>query len=275
MLDWIALDDLSPAGYSPPDSSQYLYEAAFHLVSAAKDYLSNLTGEDIHSNLSTLVTDCRQFLILEVKEAEEKRVKHSLDARQDKQRRERESYNQWCSDRKKQPLPPLNQKFTDYLKPIVLVAINTGMRRGELFNLEWHDIDLKEKLLTVAGKGAKSGNTRHIPLNEVAFDVLQAWRSQASGYGLVFSNPNTGKRFDNIQTAWESLLRDSTLLYKEGHPLHFRFHDLRHTFASRLVMRGASLYDVKDLLGHVSFETTQKYAHLAPEHKAKVVALLN
>ena len=206
---------------------------------------------------------------------EEKQLRSALDTRQEEQRKNRESFNQWRQARKKPLLNTLDCTFTDYLKPLVLVAINTGLRRGELFKLTWHDISLKGRTLTVEGAGAKSGHTRHIPLNDEAFATLVAWRNQTDGTELVFPNPNTGKQFDNISTSWKKLVEQAGLSYPKDHPKRFTFHDLRHTFASNLVMKGASIFDVQELLGHDSTDTTQIYAHLAPEHKAQVVALLN
>ncbi|MGY0218377.1 tyrosine-type recombinase/integrase [Endozoicomonadaceae bacterium StTr2] len=206
---------------------------------------------------------------------EERRLRAALDARQEAQRKDRASFNQWREARKKPLLDTLDCSYTDYLKPLVLIALNTGLRRGELFQLTWHDINLKGRTLTVEGEGAKSGQTRHIPLNDEAFAVLVAWRNQTDSEELVFPNPNTGKPFDNIQTSWEKILVDAELSFPKGHPKRFTFHDLRHTFASNLVMKGASIFDVQQLLGHESTDTTMVYAHLAPEHKAQVVALLN
>ena len=201
-------------------------------------------------------------------EDEEQCLRNALDKRQEKHRKKRIRYNTWLIERGLEPLPLMNDRFSDHLAPMVLLNLNTGMRRGELFRLRWDCVDLGRKLLTVEGKGAKSGNTRHIDLNDEALRVLTAWRNQAEGVGLVFPNPKTGKQFGNICSSWKTVRKASGIK-------KFRFHDLRHTFASNLVMKGASLYVVKELLGHKSIETTQRYAHLSPEHKAEAVALLN
>ena len=84
----------------------------------------------------------------------------------------------------------------------------------------------------------------------------------------VFPSPVTGERLDNVNTAWREIM-------KKAQVTGFRFHDLRHTFASNLVMLGADLTTVRELLGHADIETTLRYAHLAPEHKAATVALLS
>ena len=200
---------------------------------------------------------------------EEHRLRESLDDREMKIRLERESGNQWRETRGYQLFDDLkNNRFADYLKPMVLLALNTGMRRGELFDLNWENVDFKNKSLEVAGRVSKSGNTRHIPLNDEALGTLIAWRNQTDSKQLVFPNPISGERFDNIQTSWENLLKLANIK-------NFRFHDIRHHFASRLVMAGVDLNTVRELLGHSEISMTLRYSHLAPEHKAKAVALIN
>lgn len=202
-------------------------------------------------------------------ESEEKQLRAALDSREAELREERQRYNEWREARGYEPYPNLDQlAFADYLKPMVLLALNTGMRRGELFNLTWNNVDLKQHSLTITGEGAKSGKTRHIPLNDEAFSILVAWRNQTESKTLVFPSPATGERFDNIKKSWAGLINLSKVE-------EFRFHDLRHTFASKLVMKGVDLNTVRELLGHASIDMTLRYAHLAPEHKAAAVALLN
>jgi len=184
-------------------------------------------------------------------------------------RSERASANQWRKERGKPLYEDLTSRtFADHLKPMVLLALNTGMRRGELFGLTWEDVNLKKRYLTIAGKTAKTGATRHIPLNDEALGTLIAWRNDTGSKHLVFPNPNTGKRFDNISTAWQHILKAAKI---NG----FRFHDTRHHFASKLVMAEVDLNTVRELLGHSDLTMTLRYAHLAPEHKAAAVARLN
>lgn len=203
-------------------------------------------------------------------DAEDKALRKTLDQRQEEQREERQRYNQWLKERHMAPLRELTGQYTDYLKPMVLLALNTGMRRGEIFDLRLKDIDFKRRQVVVHGHSSKSGRTRHIPLTDEGVRVLTTWCND-NRYGkndLIFPSPVTGGRFDNINKAWSALMDKAGI---EG----FRFHDLRHSYASRLVMKGADLYVVRELLGHASIETTQRYSHLAPEHKAKAVELLN
>jgi len=199
---------------------------------------------------------------------EEKELRSELESRQEKHRKERLQFIEWSKERKKTPPPPSIDRFTDHLMPMVLLSLNTGMRRGELFNLQWRDIDLKGRTATIEGTTAKSGETRHIPLNDEALATLIAWRNQTKEKILVFPSPKTGETFNNISTAWKKLISDSGVT-------NFRFHDLRHHFASQLVMAGVDINTVRELLGHQDIATTLRYAHLAPEHKAAAVAMLN
>ena len=179
---------------------------------------------------------------------EENRLRNALDDRENKIRLQRESANEWRDARGYQLFDDLkNNRFADYLKPMVLLALNTGMRRGELFDLCWENVDFKNKSVEVAGHISKSGNTRHIPLNDEALGTLIAWRNQTESKSLVFPNPVTSKRFDNIQTSWENLLKLANIQ-------NFRFHDIRHHFASKLVMAGVDLNTVRELLGHSEYQ---------------------
>ncbi|MGH8523816.1 MAG: tyrosine-type recombinase/integrase, partial [Gammaproteobacteria bacterium] len=136
----------------------------------------------------------------------------------------------------------------------------------ELLALTWENVNLERKTLTVVASTAKSGRTRHIPLNTEALDVLKRWRKYHKGSGYVFAS-NEGERMATVTTSWRKVVAAAKLV-------DFRFHDLRHTFASHLVMQGIDLYTVKKLLGHSDFAMTEKYAHLAPDHLAAAVAVL-
>jgi integrase len=199
---------------------------------------------------------------------EESRLRCALDDREERVRRRRDSANAWRAAREYEPLPDLRASaFVDYLKPLVLLSLHTGMRRGELFALAWRSVDLVAGRLTVHGATAKSGTTRHIPLNSEAVAVLLAWRDLAAdASGLVFAG-KAGAPLNNVRRSWEAVLRAAEVT-------RFRWHDLRHTFASKLVMAGVDLNTVRELLGHSDYKMTLRYAHLAPEHKAAAVAKL-
>ena len=152
----------------------------------------------------------------------------------------------------------------DYLRDIVEFAINTGMRQGEIFNLKWEDVDYNTGLIHLLK--TKSGNKREVPMNENVKNVLaRVKRPQDAVY--VFSSYHN-KPFDNVKRSFK------TALEKAGIE-NFRFHDLRHTFASQLVMAGVDLLTVKELLGHKTIEMTLRYSHLSGEHKSKAVQVLD
>jgi integrase len=198
---------------------------------------------------------------------EESSLRKALEARGSEMRDARDSANKWRLERLKEPLVGLRVlRFVDHLEPLVLLSINTGVRRGEAFNLTWADVDLKNKLITVEGDTSKSGQTRHIPLNREALDTLTKWKEQGAGKGFVFPG-RSGNRLDNVKKSWAGLLALAKIE-------RFRWHDLRHTFASKLVMAGVPLNTVRDLMGHSDIKMTLRYAHLAPGTKAAAVELI-
>ncbi len=199
-------------------------------------------------------------------EDEENRLRQSLNDREEQMKTARNSANEWRQERNYELLPDLSQQyFADDLKPKLLLTINTGIRRGELINLTWSNVNLTQAYITIAGEITKSGKTRHIPLNEEALITLQQWHNQSDGQ-LVFPNKD-GKPYNNWLKSWKSLLKKANID-------HFRWHDLRHHFASRLVMAGVDLNTIRELLGHSDLKMTLRYAHLAPEHKIQAVAKL-
>lgn len=198
---------------------------------------------------------------------EAKALREALDAREKRMRAERDSANQWRAERKREPMADLRVvTFTDHLKPMVVLSLNTGLRRGELFNLRWAHVNLRGKTLTVAGEGTKTAETRHIPLNAEALDTLEEWKKQSEAAGYVFPGQD-GERMTDVKTAWLELLKNAGVE-------DFRWHDMRHDFASRLVMAGVPLNTVRDLLGHSDIKMTLRYAHLAPDSKAAAVELI-
>lgn len=219
-------------------------------------------------NLKQLKVD-RSPNVRYLSEDEENRLRFALDTREARLRLECESANAWRSERGYELLPDLSQQpFADYLKPLVLLSLNTGARQGELFRLQWDDIDFERKSIALVMRGKRKSYTRHIPLNKEAFQTLMAWHTMRNADDkLVFPSKN-GQKMDNIQTSWENIRKDAKIE-------NFRWHDMRHHFASRLVMNGVLLNTVRELLGHTNLEMTLRYAHLAPEQKERAVAVLD
>lgn len=198
---------------------------------------------------------------------EDKRLRAALDARQDEMRRERERANKWREDRGEEQMQSfLDLQFTDHLKPMIIVSLKTGMRRGELFDLKWSSVNFDTRTITVTGDTTKTSDTRHIQMNTEVFTVLEEWKKQSGASPYVFAN-RKGGRFEDVKSAWLKLL-------KRAQVVGFRWHDMRHDFASKLVMAGVPLNTVRDLLGHGDIKTTLCYAHLAPETKAAAVELI-
>jgi integrase len=196
---------------------------------------------------------------------EARRLREALAQRDQLAAAERASANEWRAARGYDLLPSI-QGYSDHITPMVLLSLNTGIRQGELFSLAWEQIDLQQRTLTVLASHAKGGATRTIPLNAEALAVLSTIKPERPA-GLVFKSPVTGGRFNNVKKAWAQIVQTA------GIP-GLRWHDLRHDFASKLVMRGVPLYTVQKLMGHANSRMTQRYAKLAPDTLAQAVAVL-
>lgn len=200
---------------------------------------------------------------------EEVRLREALDKREETIRLERKNANKWRAERGYKLYPSLDEvPFVDHLKPAVLLSLNTGLRRGELFGLKWEDINFNQYNLTVIADTAKSGKTRHIPLNNEAISVFKEWKSQQPPSAVYVFEDSDGKPFHDVRTSWEGVLKEAAIE-------KFRWHDMRHTFASKLVMADVDLNTVRELLGHSDYKMTLRYAHLAPEHKMLAVQKLS
>jgi integrase len=150
------------------------------------------------------------------------------------------------------------------LKFLVPIAMNTGARKGELQNLQWPQVNFGLEIVSLLD--TKNGERRDVPMNETARAPFEALERTSE---FVFPNRN-GKRIDDaqIQIAFTELMRRAGIE-------DFHFHDLRHTFASNLVMEGVDPNTVRELLGHKDLKMTLRYAHLSPKHKTRVINILD
>lgn len=196
---------------------------------------------------------------------ESRRLRHALADRDGEAARQRHNANQWRKERDYELLPEIAGPC-DHITPMVLLSLNTGMRQGELFSLGWQSVDLKLKTVSVLASNSKGNTTRTVPLNAEALAVLTTI-APSLAIGLVFKSPVTGGRFNNVKKAWAEVTKAAKVP-------DLRWHDLRHDFASQLVMRGVPLFTVQKLLGHANARMTGRYAKLAPSTLADAVSLL-
>ncbi len=151
----------------------------------------------------------------------------------------------------------------DHLRPIVISALNTGMRKAEILNLKWKDIDFRQRMICLLD--TKNNERREIPVNDILFKtLLRVKKNPASPY--VFCKKD-GRPYDNVRRSFDTAKKKAGI---KG----FRFHDLRHTFASHLVMAGVDLKTIQELLGHKSIDMTVRYSHLSPDHKKLALDIL-
>lgn len=163
------------------------------------------------------------------------------------------------------------QSKNKHLPAIITLAIHTGMRKGEILGLRWERVELDKDLgfnAHIRLYDTKNGEARGVPLNQAALAALTVLEPDpVKRQGSVFKRKN-GEDWGQIRTAFENAV------ILAGLP-DFRFHDLRHTAASHMVMRGRPLKEVQEVLGHKSFSMTLRYAHLSPKHLRSAVESLN
>lgn len=196
---------------------------------------------------------------------EETRLRQALSERDAQLKQDRKNANQWRKTRGYFLYPEFedNEPY-DYLTPMVLISINTGLRQGELFNLTWDMVNLSERSIIISGEVTKNSRSRYIPLNDEVYKTInQLYSKSSTKEGLVFPSKNN-KPFNNVKRSWSSVLKKAQIN-------QFRWHDMRHHFASKLVMAGVDLNTARELLGHSDIKMTLRYAHLAPEYKIKAV----
>jgi len=160
-------------------------------------------------------------------------------------------------------IPRLIDSCAEHLKPIVTTAVFAGMRKSEILNLKWEDIDFKRGIIYLLN--TKNNEKREVLINEIVTKALLSVKRHGSNPYVFVSK--TGKPYTNVRKSFETALKKCDII-------NFRFHDLRHTFASQLVMMGVDIKTVQELMGHKTIEMTLRYSHLSPDHKNRAVEAL-
>lgn len=166
-------------------------------------------------------------------------------------------------DERMRLLEACKESSNPYIYIIVVLALSTGMRQGEILGLTWKDVDLEKQRIIL--QETKNGERRTVPLSEYILELLKEFSCKRGQDSILLFPGQDPKKPTDIRFAWEKALQDAMIL-------DFRFHDLRHTFASYLAMRKASIIELKSLLGHKSASMTARYSHLSEAHGAEVVS---
>ena len=161
-------------------------------------------------------------------------------------------------DHKKKTIYPYR-----HLKPIVICALQTGMRRGEILNCRKDWVDLDKGYLNILE--TKNGKSREIPISKSLKPILKEAMQNDSEY--VFVNPETQMPYVDIKHSFSTVIKNANIS-------NFSFHCLRHTAATRMIESGCDIVVVKEILGHSDVSTTMRYTHSDSERKKKAITLL-
>jgi integrase len=154
----------------------------------------------------------------------------------------------------------------EYLRTLVTVAIYSGPRRGELLKLRWSNVDFD--LNAINFTETKTNKDRSVPMDPIVREALSELRDSAGHAEYVFTNPVTGTRYTEIRKSFSAACR-------EGGITDFTFHDLRHTFGTRLADAGVDVVKIKELMGHSSIVTTMRYIHATDKGKRGAITVLS
>jgi len=173
----------------------------------------------------------------------------------------------FLSDEERQRLlTTCKQSSSPFLYIVVVLALSTGARKMEIVGLRWQDIDLRRGIIIL--HETKNGERRVLPLTGYALELMkQHSQIRHLNCDWVFPSKDFKKPID-LRTPFENALKKAEIQ-------DFRFHDLRHSCASYLVMNGASLAEIAEILGHKTLQMVKRYAHLSEAHTSKVVASMN
>lgn len=163
----------------------------------------------------------------------------------------------------------LKKKYKDYhkyLKPIILMAILTAMRKSEILNMKWDCVDFKNRTITIVD--TKNGSMHTIPLSQRFYDILSEMKSKNPDNIYIFTNPDTNTRYKCFYRGFTSVLRLADVK-------NFTFHDTRHTSATRMVAKNIPIPVVQSILNHKKIQTTMRYAHTMQEQQAIALEALS
>jgi integrase len=148
------------------------------------------------------------------------------------------------------------------LRPVLIIALNTGMRKSEILGLRWQDVDFVRGFILIGD--SKSGKSRKLPMNKTVFEALRGIQRRSD---YVFFNPETETHIKGVTRLFAAALKTAEI---RG----VRLHDLRHTAATKMVEAGVDLVTVSKILGHSSIQMTMRYAYPTPENMRMAVSRL-
>lgn len=152
-----------------------------------------------------------------------------------------------------------------YLKPILIMALNTAMRKSEILNMTWDCVDFDKN--EISALNTKNGKKNTIPMSSKLRETLLKMYNAKGDNIYVFTNPYTGTKYNDIKKCFKTVCKLADVK-------NLRFHDLRHTGATRMVAAGVPLPVVKEILNHASIQTTMRYAHTMREQEVSAVEIL-